>query len=219
MPKMNLIESVVHNGRMYGPGEAELPDDPVLLERVNYFEEIARIRNQEALAQGLGVLPAGHPYRQMFPIINSQPAEYEGDPTPLNRAAFQSQMLNTNALMPDGHTVSGEYSPQQFERGQQVPTVLEPNGMPSSQGLQSIAERGTSAGAGESRGPDATAEVQGLRASSSTVPAPGSDPQVASGQPQAPAPIPNAPTASGDEGGSGSGDGDGDGENGPRKRR
>lgn len=179
MPKMTLSETLTFNGQRYGPGQdIELPNDPALLERAAYFEEMAKTRNREALSAGLQMLPAGHPYRQMFPTISTQPPTFEGEATAPSSAAFQAAgTINTNSLLPDGHTVSGVGSPNSdaFERGGQTIQQFSPSGQHLDQALSTLVA--PSAAPGEARGSQDVAEVNGVRMAPSLVPAPIAPPE------------------------------------------
>lgn len=124
MPKMNLLEGVVWRGRLYGPGEVELPNEPALLERVGYFEEVTRVQAQHLVEDALRALPSGHPYRTMFQVASMQPVASEEPARSTGAAIFRSVGLDPVAANPDGFSVSGLGLAQAPERGESVPNEL-----------------------------------------------------------------------------------------------
>lgn len=167
MPRMDLIESHVFRGRIYGPGQGvEIPDVQQFVQRVQDVEERAQDRMRRVTAQSMMALPSGHPYRQLFPQVNVQPPEFDGQASTPGDAMFHSPGLDSRALMPDGWTVSGlnapEVAQEGFARGVQVPTEHDLSG--NSQGLPVNAILGSyppGEGHGESRSQSPVAPVQG----------------------------------------------------------
>jgi hypothetical protein len=129
MPKVNLSEPIIFNGATYGPGEGvEVPDDKNLLARIEYFNEEFKLRNDAAMKGALSVLPAGHPYNMMFPQINNQPPEFEGEAVSPASSYLQVASAVPTLYGADGATVSGTSAASEdpFKPGQQVPTAVDP---------------------------------------------------------------------------------------------
>lgn len=112
MPKMDLLGTYAYQGAYVGPGAGvEVPDNDALIARINEKEARARQRRDAQLTATADTLPAGHPYKTLFAVNNSQPPQYEGDATP---AFVPARALKTP---PDGFNVSDPDSVDSVLRG------------------------------------------------------------------------------------------------------
>lgn len=101
MPKMDLLGTYAYQGAYVGPGAGvEVPDDASLINRIKEKEDRARQRRDVQLQATADQLPAGHPYKTLFAVNNSQPPQFEGNATP---AFIPDRALKTP---PDGFSVS-----------------------------------------------------------------------------------------------------------------
>lgn len=105
MPKMDLLGTYAYQGAYVGPGAGvEVPDDASLLTRIKEREQRARQRRDLQMQASAEQLPAGHPYKTLFAVNNSQPPQYEGEASPVG---IPERALKTP---PDGFNVSDPQS-------------------------------------------------------------------------------------------------------------
>lgn len=99
MPKeMNLVDTYMYRGVVYGPGPVQPPDDD-FADLVKEREEATLERLRAEGREQASLLPSGHPYHVLLGVTGQQPPQFEGTPSSVPSPAVvttaEQEMLKT----------------------------------------------------------------------------------------------------------------------------
>jgi hypothetical protein len=78
--EMQLVDSYMYNGTVYGPGTVTPPDE-AFTKAVKPKEQALIARLTEEGRASAALLPSGHPYHILLGVMAAQPPAYEGQAT------------------------------------------------------------------------------------------------------------------------------------------